>query len=59
MTTAPTLEQLIKSRHAAAVLVSRFGERFMPIFDRLDAEVKEWSEKMAAIESVLKSEPNS
>lgn len=49
----PTLEELIKARHDAAVLVRRFGEKFLPIFQRLDDEVSAREARQAALKRAL------
>jgi len=46
----PTIKELIKARQDAAVIVSRFGESYMPIFSRLNKEIVFREEKLAALE---------
>lgn len=49
----PTLDELIKARRDAAIIVRRFGERFMPIFERLDAEVTTREKRQVALERAI------
>lgn len=52
-TTEPTLEELIEMRRASAILVRRFGEAYMPYFDRLNIEVTTREQKLEALERVI------
>jgi len=52
-TKEPTLDELIKARHDIAIIVRRFGERFMPTFERLDAEVTAREVRDAALERAI------
>lgn len=49
----PTLDELIEMRRDAAIIVQRFGDRFMPIFDRLEREVSNRLERQNAIERAI------
>lgn len=52
-TTEPTLEELIKMRHASAILVRRFGDKYLPFFERFDLEVTTRENKLNAIERAI------
>lgn len=52
-TTEPTLEELIKMRHASAILVRRFGDKGLPLFERLDYEVNLREDRQRALDKVI------
>lgn len=51
--TPPTLDELIELRRSVAILVQRFGDRFMPVFERLDREVKNRQHHNEALSNAL------
>ena len=55
-TTETTLNELIDMRRDVAVLVQRFGDQFMPIFQRLDNEVSAREGTQGAIERAINAQ---
>lgn len=50
----PTLEEIIKARDRCAKIIAQYGERYLPIFERLEKEIALRQEKQALMEKALR-----
>ena len=50
----PTLDEIIIARNRCAKLIAQYGEKYLPIFERLENEIEERKKYGALLDRALK-----
>ncbi|HEY9177505.1 MAG TPA: hypothetical protein VIN07_07440 [Flavipsychrobacter sp.] len=49
----PTLKEIIEARDKCATIIAKYGERYLPIFERLEKEIEIRMERQKSLEKAL------
>lgn len=50
----PTLKQIIEARDKCAIVIAKYGECYLPIFERLEKEIEIRVERQKYLDKALK-----
>jgi len=50
----PTLKEIMDARDKCAIIIAKYGERYLPIFERLEKEIKIRMERQKCLDKALK-----
>lgn len=49
----PTLERIIEARNRCAEIIAKYGDRYLPIFERLENEIATQKEKQKLLNKAI------